>query len=84
MQNNTYSPWFGATVGRVANRIGGATFELDGKRYDIPANDHNNALHGGKSGWSVKTWNLTELDTDEGQAVELTYLSPDGDEVSSE
>lgn len=54
---------------------------LDGARYHIPANDHNNALHGGKSGWSVKTWNMTEIDSDEGQAVVLTYVSPDGDEV---
>lgn len=40
-QNNTYSPYFGAAIGRVANRIGGATFELDGIRYNIPANDNN-------------------------------------------
>ncbi|KAK9789392.1 hypothetical protein WJX73_000061 [Symbiochloris irregularis] len=78
--NNTYSPYFGAVIGRVANRIGDATFVLDGKRYHIPANDHQNALHGGKSGWSVKTWNMTEVDSDEGQAVLLTYISPNGDE----
>lgn len=81
MQNNTYSPYFGAVIGRVANRIAGASFVLDGKRYNVSANEKGNTLHGGKSGWSVKTWNMTEIDSNRGQAVRLDYISPDGDEV---
>ena len=84
MQNNTYSPYFGAVIGRVANRIADATFELGGVRYRIPANDHGHALHGGRNGWSVKTWNLTQIESNEGDAVRLTYISPDGDEVRYE
>lgn len=44
LQNDTV--YFGALVGRVANRIGGAHFTLDGKTYHLPANDGNNTLHG--------------------------------------
>lgn len=44
MQNDTV--YFGSLVGRVANRIGGAKFTLDGKTYKLPANDHGNTLHG--------------------------------------
>ncbi|HEU4578940.1 MAG TPA: hypothetical protein VFS67_11835, partial [Polyangiaceae bacterium] len=46
-----HSPYFGATIGRVANRIAGASFELAGKRYPLTANDGPNHLHGGKRGW---------------------------------
>ena len=65
----------------MANRIADATFHLDGEQYHIPNNDKQNALHGGKSGWSVKTWNITEFQSEHGDAVRLTYTSPDGDEV---
>jgi hypothetical protein len=44
MQTDTC--YFGALIGRVANRIGGAQFTLDGKTYKLPANDHGNTLHG--------------------------------------
>ena len=83
-QNNTYSPFFGAVVGRVANRITNATFVLDNVTYHIPPNDgpkNQNALHGGLNGWSTKVWNLTRVDSDLGDAVRLTYTSPDGDNV---
>src|ERR1051326_865811 len=44
-------PYFGAIVGRYANRIGGAKFALDGKTYHVPANDAPNSLHGGLQGF---------------------------------
>ena len=77
------SPYFGAVIGRVANRIANASFVLDGQRHNISANENGNTLHGGKSGWSVKTWNMSEIYNPHGEAVKLTYTSPDGDEVWS-
>ena len=51
-----HSPYFGAVVGRVANRIGGAKFELGGKTYAIAANEKGNTLHGGPEGWGRLVW----------------------------
>ena len=50
------SPYFGAIVGRVANRIKDATFTLDGKQYKLNANDAPHHLHGGKKGWDKVIW----------------------------
>ncbi|CAJ1944061.1 unnamed protein product [Sphenostylis stenocarpa] len=50
--------YFGALIGRVANRIGGAKFTLDGKTYNLPANDHGNTLHGGNRGFSDVVWSV--------------------------
>ncbi|KAK7388956.1 hypothetical protein VNO78_23786 [Psophocarpus tetragonolobus] len=50
--------YFGALIGRVANRIGGAKFTLDGKTYKLPANDHGNTLHGGARGFSDVVWSV--------------------------
>lgn len=71
------SPYFGATVGRVANRIRGAAFQLDGKQYHVSANDGNNSLHGGTTGWSRHVWTPVASDA---QSVTLQLVSPDGDE----
>lgn len=68
--------YMGAVVGRVANRIGGARFTLDGIRYDLNANDGTNTLHGGANGLSRQTWTITQLSP--GAAV-LSLQSPDGD-----
>ena len=77
------SPYFGATVGRVANRIAGAKFVLNGVQYNLSANDPPNSLHGGKFGWSRKPWTLSsrEVFDDGGSAVKLKYTSVDGEEV---
>ena len=77
------SPYFGATVGRVANRIAGAKFVLKGVQYNLSANDPPNSLHGGKFGWSRKPWTLSsrEVFDDGGSAVKLKYTSVDGEEV---
>ena len=50
------SPYFGAIIGRIANRISGAQFELEGERYPLAANDGKNSLHGGARGWDKVVW----------------------------
>jgi aldose 1-epimerase len=74
------SPYFGAIVGRVANRIKDAQFTLDGSHYTLEANDKPNHLHGGQKGWDKVVWSATPRDTAEGPALELTYVSSDGEE----
>ena len=66
----------GATVGRVANRIGDASFTMDGAIYMVTANDNGNCLHGG-SGFSYKNWRIEELLED---SVTMSYFSPDGED----
>lgn len=84
MQDGT-SPYFGAVVGRVANRIANATFSLDGKQYNLSANDPPNSLHGGVWGFSRRTWEVlrSELHDDGSQSVTLAIVSKSGDEVDS-
>ena len=73
-------PYFGAIVGRVANRVGNAEFTLDGRRYPLAANDKPHHLHGGRKGWDKVVWSARAVDTPEGPALDLTYVSPDGEE----
>ena len=72
--------YFGAIVGRVANRIMNASFELEGQRYSLAANDRPHHLHGGRTGWDKVIWNARPVDTADGPALELTYVSKDGEE----
>lgn len=67
---------FGATVGRVANRIGGARFSLGGREYRLAANDGENHLHGGVRGFDKYVWRAGELDG----ALAFSRVSPDGEE----
>jgi aldose 1-epimerase len=69
--------YFGATVGRYGNRIGGARFKLDGVEYPLTANNGVNILHGGKRGFDKVVWAGEKID---GQTVEFSYLSKDGEE----
>jgi len=69
--------YFGATVGRVANRIGGASFELNGNAYELTANDNNNSLHGGRDYYNKRMWQAEETD---GQKVMFSLESPEGDQ----
>ena len=62
-------PFFGAIVGRVANRIGNAQFALDGKTYPLEANDKPHHLHGGAKGWDKVVWNATLRNTAGGPAL---------------
>ena len=66
----------GATIGRVANRVAGATFTMDGAVYMLPANNNGNCLHGGV-GFDYRVWDFDEV-TDE--KISLTYTSADGEE----
>jgi aldose 1-epimerase len=71
------NPFFGALVGRYANRIANAKFHLDGKTYTLAPNDHGNSLHGGNKGFDKVMWNATK----EGDSsLKLTYQSKDGEE----
>lgn len=75
-----YDPGFeGAIVGRVANRIKGACFELDGKCYQLTPNSGDHLLHGGAQGFSRKLFEVTPIDGDE-PSLRLHRLSPDGEE----
>ena len=74
------SPYFGCTTGRVANRIGGARFTLDGVEYPLAANDGANTLHGGRRGLDKQVWQGAPVVHEAGPAVRLTLVSPDGDE----
>lgn len=69
--------FFGALVGRYANRIAKGQFAIDGKTYNVPKNDGANALHGGLRGFDKRVWTARELP---GGALELTYISKDGEE----
>ena len=69
-------PYFGATIGRYGNRIGNARFVIDGKEYQIDANEKGNALHGGANGqFNRALWNV-ETTTD--NSITLSHVSPDG------
>lgn len=75
------SPYFGCTVGRYANRIGGAKFSLDGKEYALAKNDGENTLHGGKAGFDKKVWAAEVVKRKNGgEAVKFSYTSVDGEE----
>ena len=74
------NPYFGALIGRYGNRIGKGKFFLDGKEYSLAINNGENSLHGGKKGYDKVVWEAKELSTKEGVGLELTYLSPDGEE----
>lgn len=73
------NPFFGALVGRYANRIALAQFTLDGVKYPLAKNDGPNSLHGGAKGFDKKVWKARELSPAE-PALELTYLSKEGEE----
>ncbi|HEY6737329.1 MAG TPA: aldose epimerase family protein [Actinopolymorphaceae bacterium] len=74
-----HSPYFGATIGRYGNRIAEARFTLDGKTYQIPANDGENALHGGTKGFDKYVWSAREVREPDRIGVAFTLVSPDGD-----
>jgi aldose 1-epimerase len=76
----TKSPYFGCLVGRYGNRIAGGKFTLEGKTYQLAQNDGKNHLHGGKAGFDKVVWSAKPLQTKRGPALELKYLSKDGDE----
>jgi aldose 1-epimerase len=74
------TPYFGATVGRIANRIKNAEFKLDGKTYKLYANNGPHSLHGGKKGWDKVIWDAETAETPDGPEIHFSYTSKDGEE----
>lgn len=72
--------YFGSSVGRVANRIAGGRFVLDGRDYQVPTNDGPNALHGGPFGFDKALWNVVEVSSEPEPKVVMALVSPDGDQ----
>ena len=72
--------FFGALIGRYGNRIGHAQFTLEGKAHKLPANDHGNTLHGGPAGFDKHVWSAVPGSSADGETLELTYVSKDGEE----
>ena len=70
--------YFGATAGRFANRIRRGCFTLDGKTYEVPCNEGENALHGGPVGFDKYIWDFNC--SENGDSVTFTMTSPDGDQ----
>ena len=73
-------PFFGATIGRYANRIAKGTFTLDGQTYHLPINNAPNSLHGGDQGFNRRVWKGEALNLTEGAGVRFTYESKDGEQ----
>jgi aldose 1-epimerase len=72
--------YFGCLVGRYANRIAKGRFSLDGKSYALATNNGPNSLHGGPAGFQKRVWSPKVVSGPEGDALELTYVSKDGEE----
>lgn len=71
------NPYLGASVGRYANRIAGASFSLDGETYAVSANEGPTCLHGGVEGFHARVWAVTDSGPDR---LTLELVSPDGDQ----
>lgn len=72
--------YLGCIVGRYANRIAKGRFTLDGKTYTLAVNNGPNSLHGGPTGFQKRVWTPKVVTGPEGDALELTYVSKDGEE----
>jgi aldose 1-epimerase len=73
-------PYFGATVGRYANRIAKGRFKLGGKTYHLAINNGPNSLHGGLKGYDKRVWKATPMNTANGPSVKFTLHDPAGTE----
>jgi aldose 1-epimerase len=73
-------PLFGSVVGRYANRIAGAQFELDGAKYPVTRNSGKHHIHGGKMGFQRVVWSGQPVQDAESAAVEFRHTSPDGED----
>ncbi|WP_309641267.1 aldose epimerase family protein [Flavobacterium sp.] len=73
-------PYFGATVGRFAGRINNGSFNLNDITFQLNQNNNNNALHGGKKGFSQVVWKAEDTEIDEGSSITFSHLSPNNEE----
>lgn len=71
--------YFGATVGRFANRIAKGRYTIDGQSYQAQVNNGVNSLHGGTKGFDKVNWTVTQVTDGDTASVDLQYISPDGD-----
>lgn len=71
------NPFFGALIGRYANRLSKGTFTIDGKTYTLALNDHGNTLHGGLKGFDKVVWTVNQVND---SSLALSYMSRDGEE----
>jgi len=72
--------YFGATIGRCANRIRNASFSIDGRRYVLARNEGENSLHGGVRGFDKRLWRTAEGSPPSTASITLAYESPEGEE----
>jgi len=72
--------FFGATVGRFANRIANGRFTLDGHTYRLATNDHGNSLHGGQRGFDKVVWRIDSVQSGPTASATFSYVSPAGEE----
>src|SRR5215471_11420016 len=80
---NFGGPYFGETIGRYANRIGGASFKLNGTTYTLPVNNGPNTLHGGFVGWGNRVWQNPTTASGKGSvSLTMSLVAPNGDEGS--
>jgi len=79
-QYETESPYFGATIGRYANRIAKGQFELNSKKYTLAINNGPHALHGGLTGFDKQIWTAEHFKNDTEQGVSFSHRSPDMEE----
>jgi aldose 1-epimerase len=79
--NNTGSAktYFGAIIGRYANRIAKGTFPLNGTQYHVPINNNGNSLHGGTAGFDTKVWQASPQNGSDSVGLKLQYISPAGE-----
>lgn len=73
-------PYFGAIIGRFGNRIANGKLEIEGKSYELVANNGPNCLHGGSVGFDRKLFTAETFEKDNEVGVKLEYTSPDGEE----
>jgi aldose 1-epimerase len=79
-QYETDSPYFGALIGRVGNRIAKGTYTVDGVTYHAATNNGPNSLHGGKVGYDKRIWQAKEVPSPDGPSLQLDLTDPDGTE----